>query len=266
MSQLFTIRPVTGAHQMRALEEVQIAAWGYPEREVLPGTMLRISAATGGIVLGAYPEGSDVPFGLAYGFPAMRAGRPGHPPELWHHSHLLAVAPRWRGSGAAVALKLAQRQAALAQGHTRMTWTFDPLIARNARLNLGKLGARAVSYHPDWYDLGTDVPADRLMVEWDLTREVSGRSADLPGGETVLAADGAEPGTPKLDAATSLLLAEVPIHAETLPTEMRLRWRLALRAVLGGYLARGYAVTGLARQGERAWYVLERSAGDTQGV
>ena len=251
---------------MRRLEDVQIAAWGYPEREVLPGTMLRISAATGGVVLAAYPVDSDVPFGLAYGFPAMRKGQPGHPPELWHHSHLLAVAPEWRGSGAAVALKLAQRRAALAQGHTLMTWTFDPLIARNARLNLGKLGARAVSYHPDWYDLGTDVPADRLMVEWDLTREGTGRSTDLPDGETVLEADGSEPGTPKLDAATSPLLAEVPIHAETRPTGVRLRWRLALRAVMGEYLARGYAVTGLARQNERAWYVLERGAAQAQGV
>ena len=87
-----------------------------------------------------------------------------------------------------MALKLAQRRAALEQGHTRMTWTFDPLVARNARLNLGKLGARAVSYHPDWYDLGGEVPADRLMVEWDLTREPAQRPAPLPDGEMSLSA------------------------------------------------------------------------------
>jgi predicted GNAT superfamily acetyltransferase len=240
---------------MKALEDVQVAAWGYADREVLPGTMLRIGAATGGIVLGAYPTGSDVPFGLAYGFPAYVGG------QHWHHSHLLAVAPEWRGSGAAVALKLAQAQAAREQGHARMTWTFDPLIARNARLNLGKLGARAVSYHEDWYDLPGPVPADRLMIEWDLTREPAERSAERPNGVTVLEAVAAEPGTPELDNATSPLLAEVPTTAETLPDDLRLRWRLALRAVLGGYLAQGYAVTGLARQGERAWYVLERGAG-----
>ena len=252
---------------MRRLEDVQIAAWGYPEREVLPGTMLRISAATGGVVLAAYPDGSDIPFGLAYGFPAMRGGQPGHPPALWHHSHLLAVAPQWRGSGAAVALKLAQRRAALAQGHTRMTWTFDPLVARNARLNLGKLGARAVSYHPDWYDLGTDVPADRLMAEWDLTQEPAQRPASLPAGEVALEAtpDGT-PGPVSQHPHAAQVLAEVPTSADSLPIALRLAWRLALREALGGHLSAGYAVTGLARQGERAWYVLERSANQVQGA
>jgi predicted GNAT superfamily acetyltransferase len=252
----FSIRLVTESHRMNALEAVQIAAWGYPDLEVLPGTMFRISAATGGIVLAAYPEGpgadTDVPFGLAYGFPALVNGR------SWHHSHLLAVAPEWRGSGAAVALKRAQAQAARAQGHSRMTWTFDPLVTRNARLNLGKLGARAVSYHPDWYDLGGPVPADRLMIEWDLEREYIERPAPRPDGETVLSAVGLEPDSPHLDMANAKLLAEVPVNADTLPDGLRLRWRLALRAVLGGYLARGYAVTQLAREGERAWYVLER--------
>ena len=255
MSQLFTIRPVTEARHMRSLEDVQIAAWGYPEREVLPGTMLRISAAMGGVVLAAYPEGSDVPFGLAYGFPAMREG------QLWHHSHLLAVTPGWRGSGAAVALKLAQRQASRAQGHTRMTWTFDPLIARNARLNLGKLGARAVGYHPEWYDLGTEIPADRLMVEWDLTREYTERSAPLPSGEVALeAAPDGTPGPVSLHPHAEQVLAEVPTSADSLPVHLRLAWRLALREALSGHLSAGHAVTGLARQGERAWYVLEQAA------
>lgn len=250
---------------MRPLEDVQVAAWGYAEREVLPGTMLRISAATGGLVLGAYPADSDVPFGLAYGFPAYVGG------QHWHHSHLLAVAPGWRGSGAAVALKLAQAQAAREQGHTRMTWTFDPLLARNARLNLGKLGARAISYHDHWYDLGgTDVsgtdlggavPADRLMIEWDLTRAHSERPAPPPRGETVLEAG--PDGTPAVNRPFSsgqTLLAEVPTDADALPVALRLRWRLALREVLNHHLQAGYAVTGLARQGERAWYVLTRES------
>ncbi|ULH14806.1 acyl-CoA acyltransferase [Deinococcus sp. KNUC1210] len=253
MARPFLIRDVTSPPDMHALEDVQIAAWGYPEREVLPSSMFRISAATGGVVLGAYPEDSDVPFGLAYGFPAMQGER------LWHHSHLLAVAPEWRGSGAAVALKLAQRERAVQQGLTRMTWTFDPLIARNARLNLGKLGARAVSYHPAWYDFGpgNPVPADRLMIEWDLTAPSQERPAPLPQGAEVLSAGRSGPGIPRLDSAEPRLLAEVPTDAEHLPDDLRLQWRLALRAALGEYLGRGYAVTGLARDGERAWYVLE---------
>lgn len=249
----YVIRDVTDPWAFRALEDVQVAAWGYVDREVTPGTMLRISAVTGGIVLGAYPLEGDTerPVGLAFGFPAWRGG------ERWHHSHLLAVRPEWRGSGLAVALKLAQRERALAQGVTRMTWTFDPLVARNARLNLGKLGARAVSYHADWYALEEDrasaFPADRLMIEWDLTRPHAERPAPAPEGEVVLSAGA---GAPNLKATHPRLLAEVPTHADGLGTDERWFWRLALREVLSTYLARGYAVTDLAREGDRAFYVL----------
>ena len=254
----YVIRDVTDPWAFRALEDVQVAAWGYVDREVTPGTMLRISAVTGGIVLGAYPLAGDTerPVGLAFGFPAWREG------ERWHHSHLLAVRPEWRGSGLAVALKLAQRERTLAQGVTLMTWTFDPLVARNARLNLGKLGARAVSYHADWYaleeDRGAAFPADRLMIEWDLTRLHAERPAPAPAGEMALQAAGAGPGQVRLNLEASQVLAEVPTHAEALSTPERLRWRLALREVLNTSLARGYAVTDLAREGERAFYVLSR--------
>jgi len=260
----FVIRDVTDPWAMRALEDVQAQAWGYPDREVLPATMFRIGARTGAVVLAAYPaaEGepsslpTGLPIGLAYGFPALRGG------EVWHHSHLLAVVPGWRGSGAAAALKLAQRERVLAQGLTRMTWTFDPLVTRNARLNLGKLGARAVSYHPDWYALGEDptraFPADRLMTEWDLTKAPTERPAPSPEGEWALEAQGDFPAPPRLDLEGGHLLAEVPLWAERLPDAARLAWRHALRAVLGTYLQRGYAATDLAREGERAFYVLTR--------
>ncbi|WP_019587895.1 hypothetical protein [Deinococcus apachensis] len=255
----FVIRDVTDPWEMRALEDVQVQAWGYSDREVLPATMFRIGAHTGAVVLGAYPAGegaSPLPFGLAYGFPALREG------QVWHHSHLLALHPDWRGSGAATALKFAQRERALAQGLTRMTWTFDPLVTRNARLNLGKLGARAVSYHADWYALGesreTAFPADRLMIEWGLTRPHTEHPAPPPSGVRVLEAQGDLPGPPQLDLTAPRLLAEVPLQAVTLPEAVRLAWRLALRAALGTYLERGYAATDLAREGERAFYVLTR--------
>lgn len=252
MTRSYVIRDVTDPAALRALEDVQVSAWGYADREVLPGTMLRISAVTGGVVLGAYPEGSNVPFGLAYGFPALQGG------QWWHHSHLLAVHPEWRGSGAAVALKFTQRERALAQGLTRMTWTFDPLIARNARLNLGKLGARAVTYHPGWYDLGGVVPADRLMIEWDLTRTFVPHPPSEPDGEVALEADGVQPGTPDLMLRADRVLVEVPTDSETRPEQERLAWRLALREALMHYLLSGYVVADLARAGNRAYYVLQR--------
>ena len=257
----FVIRDVADPWAMRALEDVQVAAWGYGDREVLPGTMFRISAATGGIVLAAYPAGGehiDMPVGFAYGFPAQIDG------QAWHHSHLLAVRPEWRGSGLAVALKLAQRARARAQGYARMTWTFDPLVARNARLNLGKLGAVARSYHKDWYALSDDrnaaEPADRLMIEWDLTRPYLERPPESMEGAVALAAHdgGPQPWPVTLALGAERVLVEVPTRPEELDVAQRRAWRLALRQALSGYLAGGYEVSGLARAGERASYVLTR--------
>ncbi len=261
----YVIRDVTDPWAMRALEAVQVAAWGYPDREVLPSSMMRISSVCGGVVLGAYPAlppddpQGEVPYGLAYGFPALVGG------QLWHHSHLLAVHPDWRGSGLAVALKLRQRERVLAQGIARMTWTFDPLVARNARLNLGKLGARAISYHADWYALDDDreraFPADRLMIEWDLTRPHAERPPPAPHGEVALATrpdDTEEPDEPDLTLRGRQLLAEVPRRAELMNDPLRRQWRLALREVLGHYLGRGYVVGDLAADGDRVFYVLTR--------
>ncbi len=253
----FVIRDVTDPWRMRDLEELQATCFGYADRELLPGTMLRISAVTGGVLLGAYPAGEPdgKPVGHAFGFPALQDGR------TWHHSHQLVVLPEWRGTGLAVALKLAQRERVLAQGLRRMTWTFDPLVARNARLNLGKLGARAVACLPEFYALGgsreTAFPSDRLMVEWDLSAPPSARPAPAPQGVRVLEArpDGL-PGLVQSDLEGPALLAEVPTRLDALPGEARLAWRLALREVLVGALGQGYAVTDLAREGERAFYVL----------
>ncbi|MBZ9716016.1 acyl-CoA acyltransferase [Deinococcus multiflagellatus] len=255
----YVVQEVTDPWAFRALEEVQVAAWGYTDREVTPGTLFRISAVSGGVVLGAYPEAEpERPVGLAFGFPALCQG------EVWHHSHLLALDPACRGSGLALALKHAQRERVLAQGLRRMTWTFDPLVARNARLNLGKLGARARTYLPDWYALEADraraFPADRLLVEWDLTQPLPARPAPLPNGERVLEAQGETPGPVRRAPGAPVRLAEVPTHPEHLSPATRLAWRLALRNALGTALAEGYEVTDLARDGERAFYVLTRRA------
>ena len=56
------------------------------------------------------------------------------------HSHMVATVPDRRHAGVGYALKLAQRAQALEQGIHLVRWTFDPMVARNAWLNFGKLG------------------------------------------------------------------------------------------------------------------------------
>ena len=246
----FIIRDLTSAPEMQVLEDLQRAAWGYSETEVHPGNIFRIHAHVGGVVAAAFPANGGAAFGFVYGFPAYRSG------QVWHHSHMLALRPEWRGSGAALALKQHQARRVREMNLDRITWTFDPLVTRNARFNLGKLGARALSYHPEWY-VSAALPADRLMVEWNLN-EAPAPATTAVTGVRVLAAQGLAPGPPDLGVSTALLLAEVPLDAFALPAPLPLAWRLALREVLGHYLASGYAVTDLRRESGRAFYILER--------
>ncbi|WP_278199569.1 GCN5 family acetyltransferase [Thermaerobacter marianensis] len=106
------------------------------------------------------------------------------------HSDLLAVRPEVRDRGIGRRLKLAQREWALAQGLHLITWTYDPLQARNGYLNLTRLGGIARRYVREFYgvlddELNRGLPADRLVIEWYLrSRRVVRR-----------AAEGATPGT-----------------------------------------------------------------------
>jgi len=108
----------------------------------------------------------DIPFGATLGFLGWSGG-------LHLHSHMNAVDPAARGRGIGVALKLRQRAVCLAHGVTEMRWTYDPLIRRNAHLNLVRLGAEVIAFHPDFYgDLRDAITgadhSDRFEVRWRL--------------------------------------------------------------------------------------------------
>ena len=256
---LYTLRDLENPFEIEALERVQHSAFGYADRDITPGSLLTVHSHMGGIVVAAYPEDSSEPVGFAYGFP-------GRYNDTWvHHSHMLAIHPAHRQSGLAAALKHHQRARATALGYTRMTWTFDPLIARNGRFNLGKLGARAVAYREDWYALRGGIyaglPADRFLIEWDLTADVMEHSAPAPRGEIALEASGIRAGVPSLELRGDAVLIEVPRDIEALKSsdlEAARTWRDAHRMVFPAYMKRGYAVTDLAVSGSRTFYLLER--------
>ena len=101
------------------------------------------------------------------------------------HSHMNAVDPAARGRGIGLALKLRQRAICLEHGVAEVRWTYDPLIRRNARMNLVRLGAEVIAFHPDFYGrlddaiTGTD-RSDRFEVRWRLD---SPRTARALAGE-----------------------------------------------------------------------------------
>ncbi|GIG28221.1 GNAT family N-acetyltransferase [Cellulomonas marina] len=139
------------------------AVFGYDGSESgLNRRLLLALAANGGAALGARTtDGRLVAFG--YGFPGWDGSR------AWFYSQAVVVAADAQGLGLGRRLKHAQRLAALERGFTTMRWSFDPLYARNAHLNLDVLGAVGRWLHRDLY---ADGDSDRLVVEWDLTRDL----------------------------------------------------------------------------------------------
>jgi predicted GNAT superfamily acetyltransferase len=240
-----------------------------PEKNNPPVTVDQLRAMTyaGNYLAGAFDRGSLI--GACVGFFAA-------PPGASMHSHVAGVAAEVRGRNVGFALKLHQRAWALGQGLTEVTWTFDPVVRRNAYFNLAKLGAIPHDYLVDFYgdmDDGINIGqgSDRLLVGWDLGSDAvvdacAGRSvgpddslaAAAPfalrevSGEPVV---GDDPGPPDVPT----IRVEIPADVEKLrhvdPAVAR-RWRLAVRDVLGGLVAAGAQVTGFSRSG---WYAVERA-------
>lgn len=197
-------------------------------------------------------------------------------PELRSlHSHIAGVLPQARGRHVGFALKVHQRAWCIAHGAAEIAWTYDPLIARNAHFNLGKLGAGAVEYLPDLYGpiddgINRRDPSDRLLVRWRLDSAETAaacRGERRPVDLTAARSEGAEvgldlapdggPALRETDAATVLVGVPADIEAMRMidPTTAA-SWRHAVRDVLGGLLADGGRVRGFDRTG---WYVVDRT-------
>ena len=147
--------------------DVMIDTWG--EHQLVPREMLRAFPESGNVPYGAFDGDRIVGYVLGWAGVDARDG-------LHIHSHMLAVRPGLRHGGVGYALKLAQRAAALDQRIPVVRWTFDPMIARNAWFNIGKLGAVCDRFERNFYGEMTDLVnrgerSDRFVVRWDLARE-----------------------------------------------------------------------------------------------
>ncbi|PZG53028.1 GNAT family N-acetyltransferase [Spongiactinospora gelatinilytica] len=218
-------------------------------------SFLRALCHTGNYVTGAF-DGDEM-VGACVGVYAEPAG------EVLH-SHMAGVAASARARNIGYTLKLHQRAWALARGIKRVTWTYDPLIRRNAHFNITKLGALPTAYFTDFYGPMEDAvnggtPTDRVLVEWRLD---SGRAVTAASGVRVPAPVADAPkvlsvgpdGLPLHDPAavrsgSSVVLAEVPADIERMRRTDRANadaWRATLREVLGGLFGAGAAVTGFS--------------------
>ena len=135
--------------------------WTSVSTEITPN-LLQAMLHSGSYLSGAFIEGELV--GAAFGFPATNNG-------LYLHSHMTAVLDKFRDKGVGYALKIDQWHWAKRNNYSALSWTFDPLVRRNAKLNIVKLGVDISAYYPNFYGAMPDAlnvgdESDRLMVSW----------------------------------------------------------------------------------------------------
>jgi predicted GNAT superfamily acetyltransferase len=198
----------------------------------------------------------------------------GDPHGSYLHSYIAGVKEGLRGGNVGFALKQHQRAWTLEHGLTRVTWTFDPLVRRNAYFNLVKLGATAVAFHRDFYGTMQDGVnagdlSDRILIEWilDSPRAIdasvhSVQAFDMAACDerctavrlSVGAGHAPEVGTDR----APIELVQIPddiVALRNADPGLARRWRLALRETLGAALEEGARADGITRDG---WYVVRR--------
>ncbi|HET7901766.1 MAG TPA: hypothetical protein VFL59_11315 [Candidatus Nanopelagicales bacterium] len=263
------VRSLHTHDELAAARKVWDDAWPNPAGGTeVTSNHLRAIEHAGGYVGGAYDGGTMV--GSCLGF-LGRSG-PRHDLHLHLHSHMAAVVPGAADRGIGAALKLHQRAWSLDEGIDRIVWTFDPLVRRNARLNLIKLGGVGVEYLVDFYGQMDDAlnqgePSDRIMLEWDL---LSPRVGEALAGTTVArsrdewVALGAEDVVLEQPDGPAVLPSTSPVRLVALPEdivalrssdpELARRWRLAVRDVVEPLLSGGGRIVSLTAEGS---YVVE---------
>jgi predicted GNAT superfamily acetyltransferase len=248
------------AHSLADLHEVSRVladVWSTP-LDRSPGEISTLAALahTNGYVAAAWK--GDTVVGGSFGFVTWQDG------VLGLHSHATGTTSADRGVGAA--MKLHQRAWAAENDIAQITWTFDPLLRRNARFNLEVLGARIVGYEPNFYGpmsdaFNTNEETDRCFVSWDVQNAVLRRATFEPSDDcqVVLASD--EGGIPEVlpsNSDATRVLIEIPDDAIAMRTnapEMAQLWRLAVRETIQLAFRHGLQITRLTADG---FYVAER--------
>jgi predicted GNAT superfamily acetyltransferase len=161
------LRQIIGIVEQELALNIFDRVWSSNNSSQIPRNLLQAMVHSGSYLSGAFIDGKCV--GAAFAFPATTGG-------LHLHSHMTAVLHEYRDQGVGYALKIDQWHWAKKNNYPEISWTFDPLVSRNAKLNLIKLGVDISSYHPNFYGempdaLNAGDESDRLMVRWKVVRE-----------------------------------------------------------------------------------------------
>ena len=275
MTRPIAVRRLTSPDEFKAVQHLERTVWGM---DPIPIHQTLTAVKNGGILIGSFD--GDRLVGFCYAFPGFDGKR------TYLCSHMMGVAPSYRGMGLGKRMKWAQREWALSRGYSLITWTYDPLESVNASLNLNALRAICSTYVENCYGEMDDVlnrglPTDRFQVEWwldsphvtnpapppttmGLHRRVCDWSVNSDGMpqlpenvEQTLA------GAEHFPDGTDSLLVPIPVrfqHIKSRDPVLARDWRMKTRTIFQALFSKGYAATGTLRQsGEPVhYYVLQQ--------
>jgi predicted GNAT superfamily acetyltransferase len=257
------VRPLASLDEMREAAKLIDRVWG--EARIVSPALLQALGTHGNPVLGAFRDEELVGAQMAF----LGSDEEG----TLLHSHITGVAPEAQREGVGMLLKLAQRDWCLERGIDRVTWTFDPLVARNAYFNLRKLGATCVRFHRDFYGPMEDAinrgdRSDRLEVVWELrsgrveaAATGSGGPRGTGTGAVLLDRDAAGSPLPRPLPTASTLLVRIPEdHQELRQRDPALgtAWRDAVAGAFEQAFAADYRAVDFV-PGAIGAYVMERT-------
>ena len=235
MSSNISIRPLTSLADQALGRMIFDKTWAMDSGTEITPNLLQAMVHSGAYLSGAFVDGNCV--GAAFAFPATTGG-------LHLHSHMTAVLDNFRDKGIGYALKVDQYKWAKQNNYKEITWTFDPLVARNAKLNILKLGIDISAYYPNFYgdmpdELNAGDESDRVMASLKVV-------GDTPTARSVIS-------TPDKSAVLIAIPDDiVAIRGKDLAEN--LRWRRSVRDEFVGVLARGGKVIGFSANNE---YVVQ---------
>ncbi len=263
------IRPIATLSDMQQVEEVQRAAWGIPDLEIVGVHVLHALQHNGSPLIGAYEGDQLVGFclGVLGTIDAPDRRDQVAAARLKLYSVMAGVRPEYQSHNIGYRLKVAQRQFALDIGVRLITWTYDPLESRNAYFNISKLGAICRTYrlnfHGDLGGINAGLPTDRFEVEWwvtssRVTRKMENARRPLPlsillqsgallVNEAVFNQDGFPMPPPNyVSRPSNLMLVEVPADFQNLKKHdlaLAQQWRAHTRQLFTQLFADGFVVT-----------------------
>lgn len=259
------IKSIRSLFDLKRVHDIQRQTWGYRDLMVIPYTQLISAQHSGGTLLGAYVNGQLV--GFVYGYLGMSGS------SLYLFSQRMGVLPNMQSKGIGMALKLAQREQMLRQGIDLIIWTYDPLLGKNAMLNIEKLGGIVRTYVREIYGrvenpLQAGLATDRFLCEWHLLSDRVRERIHTPQKAVEpqvwieeenqrlvnyanWVSDLPRPIAADLELNDPILLVQVPSNIQAIKRRdlaIARGWSTTTRQIFESYFKRGYVITGFASE------------------